>query len=130
MQNRLKMKITERIKITIGILLFGIGLSYLLFVSIEGFFLSEVAIRVKSVPEKYLVYTGYPKYLICASGLVFSSVFLFTLLKQTYLRLFLKLEKRLTSNYENRFLIPICAFSLTGAVIAYIWQSLISPVYI
>ena len=121
----------EKIKIILGLVIILGGFGFLFYLSAVGMISEDIAIRVRFKEPRNMVFEGYPKILICLSGLMISLAMLSLPFMGVINRKFeyKASNKRRTKWFEEKVWVPTVALAFTGVITAFIWQSINLPVY-
>jgi len=123
------MPLKEKLTLILGAILYVGMFGFALVFCLQGLFANDIAVEARSVEPSKMVYVGYPKLLFCLSGMGMSLMMLCLPLIAFVARVSKKEVRWRVGSPVERVFIPVVAASLTGLVIAYIWQGLLNPVY-
>jgi hypothetical protein len=125
----MKFELPYKLKVFASLVLAASVFGYMFFISVRGLFLEEVEILVSRKQDKYLVYAGYPKFLVCIISAMLSGSMLILMIRGLYYRMFYKIVQPFQRFNGGKLFLVILAVSMAVYVFAYIWQSLDNPVY-
>ena len=119
------------LKIVVSTVLFTGMFGVILYLCLQGIFAEDIALPVRDKHPRHLVFVGYPKLLLCLSGMTMASTMLYIPIKAFINGVFTgKYTNTLRKDwFLNKLFTLIVAASFIGFIIAYIWQSLDNPIY-
>ena len=120
-----------KLKVISSLVFMVLLLAYVLYSSSTGLFSEDVAIKVRAMEPRNMVFTGYPQILLCLSGIIFSSVPLVIMGIAGYLK-FKRIDLALSWQQKKtleKVLTPVITAPIILLVTAYIWNGLLLPEY-
>ena len=119
----------EKFKSIAGVILLLAIFGFIFIYFFVGLLNEDVLLRVRFLEPRNMVFTGYAKVLLCFSGMGLSLPILYIITKTLYMKALKSRKEPNKGSVMKKLWLPIIAFSFTGFIVAYIWQSLLLPVY-
>ena len=125
------MKLSLQSKVILGAALLLLMFGWLFIFFMDGLFIEGLAVKVRTRSPDHMLFTGWPKQLLCISGVLLSTVMLYMPLGIIAMKLsiFTK-EQRFHKLLIEKLFLPMMAVSFSGIVLAYIWQGIVGSIYV